>query len=86
MRGLRPLTATDACRRDLASDLHNDVRRLDRQLSANETQTRQTLAAASSTLTTIHGVGHIVAGKILGHIGDITRFPTADGAVALIDR
>jgi transposase len=75
---LRPLTATDACRRDLARDLLNDVRRLDRQLSANEAQTRQTLTAARSTLTTIHGVGHIIAGKILGHIGDVTRFPTAD--------
>ena len=78
MRGLRPLTATDACRRDLARDLLNDVRRLDRQLSANEAQTRQALAATRSTLTDIHGVGHIIAGKILGHIGDISRFPTPD--------
>jgi transposase len=78
MRGIRPLTATDACRRDLARDLLNDVRRLDRQLAANEAQTRQTLTATQSTLTTIHGVGTIIAGKILGHIGDIKRFPTAD--------
>jgi transposase len=78
MRGLRALTATDACRRDLARDLLNDIRRLDRQLTANEAQTRQTLAATRSTLTDIHGVGTIIAGKIMGHIGDVTRFPTAD--------
>jgi transposase len=78
MRSLRPLTATDGCRRDLAREILNDIRRLDRQLSANETQTRQTLATTRSTLTDIHGVGPIIAGKILGHIGDITRFPTAD--------
>jgi transposase len=78
LRGVRPLTATDVCRRDLARDLLNDVRRLDRQPSTNEAQTRQTLPATRSTLTTIHGVGDIIAGKILGHIGDVTRFPTAD--------
>jgi transposase len=74
LRGIRPLTATDACRRDLARDL----RRLDRQLATNQTQTRQTLAAAHSTITDIHRVAHILAGKILGHVGDINRFPTAD--------
>ncbi|MET8912777.1 IS110 family transposase [Micromonospora sp. NPDC004551] len=84
MQGLRPLTATDACRRDLARDLLNDVRRLDRQLAANEGQTRQALAATRSTLTDIHGVGHILAGKVLGHIGDITRFPTADHLASYI--
>jgi transposase len=76
LHGVRPLTATDVCRRDLARDLLNDVRRLDRHLSTNEAQTRQTLPATRSTLTTIHGVGDIIAGKILGHIGDVTRFPT----------
>jgi transposase len=78
MRGLRPLTATDACRRDLAREVLDDIRRLDRPLSANQTQTRQMLAATRSTLTDIHGVGPIVAAKILGHVGDITRFPSAD--------
>jgi hypothetical protein len=34
MRGVRPLTSTDARRRELARDLLADLRRLDRQLSA----------------------------------------------------
>jgi transposase len=78
MRHVRPLTTTDACRRDLARDVLNDVRRLDRKLAANEAQIRQALTVTRSTLTDIHGVGPVTAGKILGHIGDITRFPTAD--------
>ena len=78
LRGIRPLTATDARRRDLARDLLADLRRLDRHLDTNQAQTRQTLAATHSTITNIHGVAHILAGKILGHVGDVTRFPTAD--------
>ncbi len=78
MRGVRPLTTTDVCRRDLARDLLTDLRRLDRQLSANEASTRLALPATHTTIVDIRGVGHIIAGKILGHVGDITRFPTTD--------
>jgi transposase len=78
MRGIRPLTATDSCRRDLARDLIADLRHLDRRLHTNEGQIRQILAETHSTITNIRGVGHIIAAKVLGHVGDITRFPTAD--------
>ena len=74
LRSVRPLTTTDVCRRDLLADL----RRLDRQLAANEASTRQALPSTHTTITSIHGVGHVLAGKLLGHIGDVTRFPTAD--------
>ncbi|NJC13057.1 transposase [Micromonospora profundi] len=78
LRGMRPISATDTCRRDLARDLIADLRRLDRQLHTNQAQTRQALAETHSTITNIHGVAHILAGKILGHVGDVTRFPTTD--------
>ncbi|MEH0844881.1 IS110 family transposase [Micromonospora sp. CPCC 205711] len=47
-------------------------------MHTNQAQIRQVLSETHSTITEIRGVGHIVAGKILGHVGDITRFPTAD--------
>lgn len=78
LRGVRPLTVTDAYRRELARDLLADLRRVDRQLSTNQAQTTQTLAVTRSTLTEIHGVGPVLAGKILGHVGDVHRFPTTD--------
>jgi transposase len=78
LRGIRPVTATDSCRRDLARDLIADLRHLDRRLHTNEAQTRQVLGETHSTVTQIRGVGTIIAGKILGHVGDITRFQTAD--------
>lgn len=36
MKGIRPITATDNCRRDIARDLLADLRRLDRQVKENE--------------------------------------------------
>ena len=77
LRRVQPATATDACRRDLAKDLLIDLRRLDAQIKTNETHTRDALAAAGSTLPTLHGIGVVLAAKLLGHIGDATRFPTA---------
>ena len=59
MKGIRPVSATDACRREIARDLVADLRRLDRQVKDNEAQMRDALAA-----------------RVLGHIGDISRFPT----------
>jgi transposase len=77
LRGVRPSTATDACRRDLARDLLADLRRLDRRLSDNEAQLRDALATTGSGLTDIHGLGIITAAKILGIVGDVSRFPTS---------
>jgi transposase len=78
LRTARPSTATDACRRDLARELLNDLRRVDRQLKANEGLQRDAVAATGSTLSDVHGIAVMLSAKILGHVGDITRFPTAD--------
>ncbi|MGW3344492.1 IS110 family transposase [Nonomuraea rubra] len=78
LRTIRPTTATQSLRRDLARDLLADLRRIDQRLKDNEAQARDALAAAGSTLTDIHGVGVALAAKILGHVGDVTRFRTAD--------
>ncbi|OBF80864.1 transposase [Mycobacterium sp. 852002-51759_SCH5129042] len=78
MRRIKPGTATDACRRDLAKELLTDLRRIDSNIKANEAQMRDALAATTTTLHEIHGIGRVLAAKLLGHIGDITRFPSAD--------
>jgi transposase len=78
LRTIRPATATAACRRDLARDLLTDLRRVDARLATNETDAAQVLATTTSTLTDIHGVGVILAVKILGLVADVTRFPNQD--------
>jgi transposase len=77
LRTVRPETATDALRRDLARELLADLRRIDAGITNNEAQTRDALAASATTLQEIPGVGVVLAAKRLGHIGDITRFPSA---------
>jgi transposase len=78
LRRVRPVTATAACRRQLARDLLCDLRRVDARLADNKLQLQDALAATGSTLTQIHGLGVVVAAKLLGHIGDIGRFPSQD--------
>ena len=36
------------------------------------------MAASGTTLTDIFGVGDVVAATLIGHTGDIGRFPTTD--------
>lgn len=76
MKDIRPITATDNCRRDVARDLLAHLLRLDQQTKANEAQIREALAASQTTLTSLPGLGTALAARILGHIGDIDRFPT----------
>lgn len=53
-----------------------DLRRVDRQVRDSEAQMRDALAAARTALTAIPGLGTVLAAKLLGHVGDVTRFPT----------
>ncbi|WP_284991232.1 IS110 family transposase [Arthrobacter sp. efr-133-TYG-120] len=77
LRTIRLATATDALRRELARELLADLRRIDAGIKSNEAQTRDALAASATTLQEIPGVGALLAAKLLGHVGDITRFPSA---------
>jgi transposase len=76
MKSIRPATATDACRRDMARDLLAALRRLDRQVKDNESEMRDALAATRTALTTPPGLGAVLAAKVIGHVGDVSRFPT----------
>jgi transposase len=78
LRRVRPATATAACRRQLARHLLSDLRRIDTRLADNKAQLQDALAATTSTLTQIHGLGVVVAAKLLGYVGDIARFPSQD--------
>jgi transposase len=78
LRGVRPVTATAACRRQVARDLLADLRRVDARLADNTVQLRDALAATGSSLSHVHGLGVVVAAKLLGHVGDIGRFPSQD--------
>jgi transposase len=73
-----PSGAVARARAELAAEFLADLRRLDAQLR----DTRKKLAAAvktsGTTLTQVFGVGPVVAGTIIGDVGDVARFPGRD--------
>jgi transposase len=78
LRRLRPITSIDAERKRIARELLADVRRLDRQITAASQAIRTAVCDHATTLTEVFGLGAILAAKILGHAGDITRSPSRD--------
>jgi transposase len=78
LRGVRPEGLVEGERKRLAADLLADVRRLDRELAAIKTRIRDAVDASGTTLVELHGVGPIVAGLILAHVGDRARFVTPE--------
>ncbi|MCO1658517.1 IS110 family transposase [Pseudonocardia humida] len=74
--GVQAMTAPDAQRQQLAVDLVADLRRLDAALAANTTDIAAAVEAQASTLTQIHGIGPVLAAKIIGQTGVVQRFPT----------
>jgi transposase len=77
LRRVHPLTAVEIERKNLALELVADIRRLDRAVASVKARAKVAVAASGTTVTDIHGVGPIVAALLIGHSGDISRFPTA---------
>ena len=75
---IRPHTPIEKQRKAMARQHLGDVRRLDRDLDRNRVEIKQAVAASSTTVTEIRGVGPVVAAFLIGYTGDITRFGTAD--------
>ena len=61
----------------IATELVDDIARLEGQMKASKKRIRAAVAASGTTLCDIRGIGPIGAAIILGSVGDITRFPTA---------
>jgi transposase len=76
LRRVHPASAVEAERKALAVDLVADVRRLDRAIAVVKARTVVAVTASGTTVTDVHGVGPIVAALLIGHSGDITRFPS----------
>ena len=53
------------------------MRRADRDIAELLARIKTAVAASGTTVTEIHGVGPVVAAYLLGHTGEISRFPSA---------
>jgi transposase len=67
----------EAARKQLARDLVVEIRGADRRLKTLTTQTADTVAEQGSRLTTVDGVGPVVAGRLLGRTRRASRFVSA---------
>jgi transposase len=78
LRRTRTITPVDLARKRIARQLLADVRRLDRQVKTASQAIGTAVRDHGTTLTQVYGVGPILAAKLVGHSGDITRFPDRD--------
>ena len=76
LRGIRPKGASARLRRRLASEVLRDVRTLDRKIADLGGRIEAEVEASGTTLTQIFSIGPILAARIIGTVGDVTRFPT----------
>jgi transposase len=76
--GVRPVGVVEIERKHLAVELLGDVRRLDREIIAARARVTAAVDVSGTTLLEVYGVGPIVAGIIIGQVGDPTRFATPD--------
>ena len=61
------MTAVDVQRKRIACELLADVRHLDRQVKSASQAIRTAVRDHGTTLIEVHGVGPVLAAKLLGH-------------------
>jgi transposase len=77
LRSLRPVKLVDIERTRIALELLGDMRRVDDQLEALTKRIAAAVIASGTTVTDVYGIGPWAAAIIVGHTGDVTRFPSA---------
>ena len=70
-----PRDAPGKARRRVAAELISDLERIHQRKKAADKELRELLKATGSTLTQLNGIGPSGAARLLGEVGDITRFP-----------
>jgi hypothetical protein len=75
---IRPGDDVARIRLQLARDHLADIRSLDARLKTAAAQISDLVAVTGTTLTSLFGVGALIAGRILAETGDVSRFATKD--------
>ena len=77
LRRVRPRDTLRRTLRAIAVDLITELRRLDRRITEATQSLSDTVQTSATTLTSLLGIGDVVAAKILARTGAIARFPSA---------
>jgi transposase len=73
---VRPRDVVGKTRRRLAAELVVELGGIDKKIKAANKELRELVAATGSTLLDLNGIGPSGAARLLGDIGDVSRFPT----------
>lgn len=73
---VRPRDVAGRTRRQLAAELLADIVALDRKLKDSDRRLTEAVAATSSGLPDLYGIGPVGAARILGDVGNVARFRT----------
>jgi transposase len=73
---VRPRDVVGKTRRKLAAELIVELDGIDRKMKVATKELRELVVATDSTLLELNGIGPSGAVRLLGDIGDVSRFPT----------
>lgn len=73
---VRPRDDVGKIRREMAVELLGELRAVDRRLAASEKRIAEAVDATGTSLIGVFGIGPVLAGRILGEVGHVTRFPS----------
>ncbi len=76
LASVRPRDLVGRTRRQLAAELIVELAGIDKRIKAANKQLRELVEATGSTLLDLNGIGPSGAARLLGDIGDVSRFPT----------
>jgi transposase len=75
---IRPGGEVAAIRLQIARDHLADIRALDARLKYLSIQIAALVTATGTSLTSLYGIGPVIAGRLLAETGDISRFASKD--------
>ena len=71
---VRPRDVVGRTRRRLAAELIDELAVIDKKIKTADRELRELVAATGSSLLELHGIGPSGAARLLGDVGDISRF------------
>jgi transposase len=75
---IKPQGAVDAARWELAAALIEDLRGIDAQLRETRKKLDIAVKASGTSLTSLFGVGPVIAAAVIGEVRDVSRFRNRD--------
>ncbi len=76
LASVRPRDVVGKTRRQLAAELVGELEAIDKKIQAAKQQLTELVEATGSTLLELNGIGPSGAARLLGDIGDVSRFST----------